>query len=139
MPPPDLSSRVDDLPSRPQARAVFIPTSVASRKIRAALDRLAAGVVWIGGIATIISILGIFVYLLIEVAPLFIAPEGKQEASFPLKEPIKEIVPLNQQPLAIGVDEYQEVAYVIHRGQVNFYQLPSGNSIPVAQASLPSE
>ena len=138
MPPPDLSSRVDDLPSRPHARAVFVPTGVASRKIRAALDRLAAGVVWVGGIATIISILGIFVYLLIEVAPLFIAPTGKQEASFPLKEPIQEIVPLNQQPLAIGVDEYQEVAYVIHRGHVNFYQLPSGTSISVDQASLPA-
>ena len=44
----------------------------------------------------------------------------------------------NQQPLAVGVDEYQEVAYVIHRGHVNFYQLPSGSSIPVEQASLPS-
>ena len=138
MSPPDLSSRVDDLPPRPHDRAVFVPTGVASRKIRAALDRLAAGVVWIGGIATIISILGIFVYLLIEVAPLFIAPEGKQEASFPLQEPIKKMVSPNQQPLAVGVDEYQEVAYVIHRGRVNFYQLPSGTSIPVDQASLPA-
>ena len=138
MPPPEISSRVEDLAPRPHPRAVFIPTNVASRKIRAALDRLAVGVVWIGGIATIISILGIFVYLLIEVAPLFLAPEGTEEASFPLNETIQEIVPRSQPPLAVGVDEYQEVAYVIHRGQVNFYQLPSGISIPVDQASLPA-
>ena len=138
MPPPEISSRIEDLAPRPHPRAVFIPTNVASRKIRAALDRLAVGVVWIGGIATIVSILGIFVYLLIEVAPLFLAPEGTEEASFPLNETFQETVPRNQLPLAVGVDEYQEVAYVIHRGQVNFYQLPSGTSIPVDQASLPA-
>ena len=99
MPPPDLSSRIDNLPPQSHARAVFIPTNVASRKIRAALDRLAVGVVWIGGIATIISILGIFVYLLIEVAPLFIAPEGKEEANFQSKR-IKEIV--TAKPTAFG-------------------------------------
>ena len=137
MPPPELSSRVEDLSPSTHPRAVFIPTNVASRKIRAALDRLAAGVVWIGGIATIISILGIFVYLLIEVAPLFISPEGKQEASFPLQEPNTEIESLIQQTLEIGVDEYQEVAYVIDRGRVDFYQLPSGATLRVEPASLP--
>ena len=134
MSPPDLSSRVDDLPSQPRGHAVFVATGVASRKIRAALDRFAVGVVWCGGIATIVSILGIFVYLLIEVAPLFSPPKENEQAKFLLKD----IVPPRHLPTAVGVDEYQEVAYVIHGGRVEFYQLPSGTPIPVAQGALPS-
>ena len=86
MAPPNLSSRVDDIIPPPRARATIIPTGLASRKLRAILDQLAGGVVWVGGIATIISIMGIFVYLLIEVAPLFMAPSGSQQAIFPLEK-----------------------------------------------------
>ena len=86
MPPPDQPTSFDQLNSAPQAKAVFVKTGVLSRKIRTYFDSFAAGVVWVGGISTIVSIMGIFVYLLIEVIPLFTAPaEGPQE-SFSLSE-----------------------------------------------------
>jgi len=40
------------------------------------VDRSAGMVVWVGGIATIISILGIFLYLMWEVIPLFRSTSG---------------------------------------------------------------
>ncbi|UCE64564.1 MAG: hypothetical protein JSU59_05365, partial [Nitrospirota bacterium] len=127
MPPPQQTSRFDDVNLSPQGKAGFIPTRVVSRKIRAFIDSLAAGVVWVGGIATIVSILGIFVYLLIEVVPLFTAPTEISQARFPLSSGTSE----QQQLWDVGLDEYQEVAYVVERGQVNFFSLPGGTPIPV--------
>ena len=36
----------------------------------------------------------------------------------------------------MGLDEYQEVAYVVERGQVNFFRLPGGTPIPVQDTTL---
>ena len=126
MPPPELSSPIDDLPSPPTAKAIFISRGRTHRRLRAWLDRLAAGVVWVGGIATIVSIMGIFVYLLIEVAPLFITPESESQSSFPTPN----IAQDTHAALAVGIDQYQEVAYLIHKGQVGFYHIPDGKPIP---------
>jgi hypothetical protein len=65
MPPADQTSSLDDMNVPQRAKADFLASGAASRKIRAYIDSLAAGVVWVGGIATIISIMGIFVYLLV--------------------------------------------------------------------------
>jgi phosphate transport system permease protein len=101
--------------------------------MRAFLDSLAAKVVWVGGIATILSIMGIFVYLLIEVTPLFLAPTESQRSPIPIPGES----PANQQPWDVGLDEYQEVAYVLHQGKVDFFSLASGKSIPIQGPSLP--
>ena len=134
MPPPLQTSRFDDVNRPPQAKAGFIPSRVVSRKIRAFIDSFAAVVVWVGGIATIVSILGIFVYLLIEVVPLFMAPTESSQADFPLPSVTSE----QQQIWDVGLDEYQEVVYVIERGQVNFFSLPGGTPIPVQGTTLPT-
>ena len=133
MPPSDQTSSLDDMNVPPQAKADFLDSGAASRKMRAYIDSLAAGVVWVGGIATIISIMGIFVYLLIEVVPLFLAPTESQRGSFPLPGGS----PPNQQLLDIGLDEYQEVAYVLHHGQVDFFRLPMGGTIPIQGPTVP--
>ncbi len=127
MVPPDLSSPIDRPISAPRARVFRHQAKTASRTVRDILDRLAHGVVWAGGIATILSILGIFVYLLIEVVPLFVTPTGSPTSHTSLDGSI----PPRQASLAVGVDEYQEVAYVLDHGQVKFYALPAGNEIPV--------
>ena len=126
MAPPDYSARMDDFPSSSGANTIFIARGRTHRKLRALLDHLAAGVVWIGGLATIISIMGIFVYLVIEVAPLFVAPEYESPVSFLSQSPEQD----PRQTLAVGIDQYQEVAYLIHKGRVGFFQIPSGNPIP---------
>ncbi len=126
MPPPDLSARIDDLPPPPTVKSVFISRGRTHRKLRAWLDRVAGGVVWVGGIATIVSILGIFVYLLIEVAPLFLAPESQSQNTFLANRAGQD----SQTDVVVGIDQYQEVAYVIHDGQVKFYQVADGTLIP---------
>lgn len=127
MAPSDSSTRMDDhLPSSPRANTIFIAKGRTHRKLRALLDRVAAGVVWVGGLATIISIMGIFAYLLIEVAPLFVAPESESPDSFLTQSPEQD----PRQIFAVGIDQYQEVAYLIHKGQVGFYQIPDGKPIP---------
>ena len=125
MPPPDTSAHIDDLPSPLSAKAVLVTRGRTHRKLREFADRVAAGVVWVGGIATIVSIMGIFVYLLLEVLPLFIAPESETPSSFPGKT----IESDSRTTLAVGVDQYQEVAYLINEGRVDFYQIADGKPI----------
>ncbi|GJL62458.1 MAG: phosphate ABC transporter permease [Nitrospirales bacterium] len=133
MPPSDLTAHIDDLSSPPPAKTRVIAHGRTNRKIRALLDRLATGVVWVGGLATIVSIMGIFLYLFKEVAPLFIAPESESLAIVQTR--------LTEQPsdpaLAIGIDQYQEVAYLIHKGHVAFFQIPSGKPIPFQASPNP--
>ncbi len=135
MSPPDFSAPMDDLPSPPRAKAVFVSRGRTHRKLRALADRFAAAVVWVGGIATIVSIMGIFVYLLIEVAPLFVSPESESPASFPARNMTQD----THAALAVGVDQYQEVAYLVEKGQVSFYEIPDGQAISydVSETNLP--
>ena len=133
MPSPDQSSSLDEMNVPPHPKFDCLASGTASRKIRTFLDSLAAKVVWVGGIATIISIMGIFVYLLIEVAPLFLAPAESQRGSFSLPGGL----PTKPQPLDVGLDEYQEVAYVLHQGKVDFFSLASGDSIQIPGSHSP--
>ena len=131
MSPPEHTSGFDDVSSPPQAKVTFHNTPSVSRKIRSFIDTLAAGVVWTGGIATILSIMGIFVYLAIEVIPLFVSPTETAQNKFPL--PVESsVVP---QVRNVGIDEYQEVAYVIEGEQVKFFSLPEGLPIPIQEGS----
>jgi len=133
MPPPDLTARIDDLPSLPPAKTRVIAQGHTHRKFRALLDRLATGVVWVGGLATIVSIMGIFLYLFKEVAPLFISPESESQAVFQTRLTDE----LSDPALAIGIDQYQEVGYLIHKGHVTFFKIPSGEPIPYTASLNP--
>ena len=97
-------------------------TRTAHRRVRHTVDRSAGIVVWIGGIATIVSILGIFLYLLWEVVPLFRATSGSVSADLHLQE--KAGFPA--EVTVIGLDEYQEVAYVLSGNQLQFFKMPEG-------------
>ena len=113
--------------------------NVDSRRTRKLLDRLAQGIITLGGYAVILSILGIFVFLILEVAPLFFVPTGAQSGRLaagplPLELP---------QAALIGVDEHQEVAYLVKAGHagsagpIAFFSLPSGRQIlPAVPAAL---
>lgn len=90
---------------------------------RLLVDRLVSRVVSFGGAVIIFSILAIFFVLVGEVYPLFKNVEVVQGKSFSL--PDKEV-----HPLAIGVDEYQEVAYMVLRSGIVFYSLKSGKTLP---------
>ncbi len=115
-------------------------SSTDSRQFRLILDRLAQGIITLGGYAVILSILGIFIFLVMEVAPLFFAPTGQNTGRF-LVGPLPQSLP---QATLIGVDEHQAVAYLLKAGDtshVSFFSLPSGKpietEIPAALAGGP--
>jgi len=83
-------------------------------------------VVWVGGIATIISILGIFLYLLYEVLPLFRSATGTQEVNLTIGHD----APLLSQNTLIGMGDYREVIFVLDGNRLQFLRMPEGVPIP---------
>ncbi len=116
------------------------PARIDSRKVRLLLDRLAQVIISLGGYAVILSILGIFAFLIMETAPLFFAPTGQNTGRF-VAGPLPQSLP---QATLVGVDEHQAVAYLLKAGdtgQVSFFSLPSGKPLetemPAALAGAP--
>ena len=107
---------------------------------RRILDRLAQALITLGGIAVILSIIGIFIFLLKEVAPVFFSPQGTQTGHLAGTPPA---VALPQSSL-VGMDEYQEIIYQLTAGsdsQIRFFNAQSGAPIaldlPPALAQVP--
>jgi phosphate transport system permease protein len=101
--------------------------SVMRRRI---FDRLAQIVITMGGIAVILSIIGIFIFLVKEVTPLFFPPQGMQTSH------VAGVPPLSTFPQStlVGMDEYQEIIYQLTAGsdhQIRFFNARSGE--PIAQ------
>ena len=101
-------------------------TRTTHRRLRHTVDRLASMVVWVGGIATIISILGIFLYLMWEVIPLFRSTSGNVSSNVQVKKEMD----FTSEATVIGLDEYQEVVFVLMQKQLHFLRMPQGNPVP---------
>ena len=87
-----------------------------------------------GGIAVILSIIGIFVFLVKEVAPLFFPPHVTQTGHV-TGTPPPSLLP---QSSLVGMDEYQEITYQLTAGsnrQIRFFNAQSGAPIAI---DLPS-
>ena len=93
-------------------------------RLRSLIDRLARAVITVGGLATIVSILGIFFFLFREVTPLFTAPSTKlsQRLSVPA-------LLADEGPAQVAVDEHREIAQVFTSGAIQFFDLASGQPI----------
>jgi phosphate transport system permease protein len=100
-------------------------TNVMWRRI---FDRLAHAVITMGGIAVILSIIGIFIFLVKEVAPMFFPPQGTQTSHVAGATPPGAL----PQSSLVGMDEYQEIIYQLMAGsdrQVRFFNARSGTPI----------
>jgi phosphate transport system permease protein len=100
---------------------ILVSRHAAQRRIRHLLDRFAKYVVGVGGFATIVSILGIFVYLVWEVIPLFQPATASLELTVPLA--LTENQVSKQPPLMVGIDEYREVPFVLQGKHLQFFPL----------------
>jgi phosphate transport system permease protein len=81
-------------------------------------DRIARWCVTFGGVTIILSILAILFVIAAEVYPLFKPPALiRSEAASPT---------LPAPPYALGVEEYQEIAYVVTREGVHFVSVSGG-------------
>jgi phosphate transport system permease protein len=98
------------------------------------MDRGATVCITVGGLTTILSILGIFAYLFIEVAPLFYSVSGTKIAEIKI-DPLQDST-RHSGNLGIGIDEYMEVAYVLRDGSISFLSIPSGE--PIVLDSVPT-
>ena len=76
----------------------------------------------IGGGGIIAAVMGIFVFILGEAYPLFTDPELKQAGS-------SHQIGGNGRGLAIGVDPYREVAFVVGEGGLGFLETRTGEKI----------
>ena len=104
----------------------------AHRRLRHTVDRSAGVIVWVGGIATIVSIMGIFLYLMWEVIPLFRSTSGDLVATVQVHE--GRALPPNA--TVIGSDEYQEVVFVLEGNRLQFLRMPQGTPVPEIEGEL---
>ena len=111
-------------PSEPIPSARSVPLSWARAGGRLLVDRLATRLVTGGGIIIIASILAILFVIVAEVVPLFLPPTATLVGQVTLQGA--------KHPLAIGVDEYQEVAYVVTADGVAFARTRDGSPLPAS-------
>jgi phosphate transport system permease protein len=71
-------------------------------------DKTARIVIFSGGIATIIAVLGILAFVFVESYPLWLSADGGVEDKFASQKIIHPRL-----PVLIGIDEYQEIAYAV--------------------------
>jgi len=92
-----------------------------SHKKALLFDKLARIIIYLGGIATILSVVAILVFVAWEALPLWFGAEGKSKENVNANEILK-----TRKPLLIGVDEYQEILYAItDSATVDFITLTS--------------
>ena len=91
-----------------------------SLKQRRLTDKAAHWVITLGGAATIFVILALFVFIFLEVYPLLKGAKVLKENTYSLHDTV----------VSVGVDEYQEVAYVIYKdGNAEVVSLSSGKVV----------
>jgi phosphate transport system permease protein len=88
---------------------------------RGLADRVSRRFVMLGGILIIASILAILVVIASQVLPLFQPPTAEPGAAVEPRLPAA--------PLAVGIDEYREIAYVVTAVGVQFVSTADGRSI----------
>src|SRR5438552_2223881 len=103
----------------PAARWLEGPSPRDQRRLRR--DALARRIVSLGGAAIIASILGIFVVIALEVYPLF---QGATASPLPALD-----VSLGS-PLAMALDEYREIAFLVSASGLDFVRLEQGPALP---------
>jgi phosphate transport system permease protein len=123
-----VSGHVDTLraggPVAP-ARPLAVPRARASRRLL--VDRLARGVVTLGGAAIILSILAILVVIAAEVYPLFRPPTATPIGVLAGSATVTG----GASPLGLLVDEYREVGVAVTGGGVLLFRVAGGASMPV--------
>jgi phosphate transport system permease protein len=111
----------------PSVLSVRTQMAAASKRIGRLrrVDRAAVVIITLGGLAVVVAVLGILVFVASEALPLFssatLTPRGEIQISTALS-------PANASSLrAVGVDEYQKYIFTVEpTGSVVFYRLDSG-------------
>lgn len=98
-------------------------------------DKTAKGVIYFGGIATIISVVAILVFVLWEALPLWFGAKGQEKEKIQSQQILQ-----SKKPLIIGIDEYQEILYTFtDSATVDFISLSSEKIIKSEKIDLSSD
>ena len=85
----------------------------------------------VGGIGVIAAVCGIFVFVFVQILPLFRGAEIEEIASIE--------IPSNEY-LILGVDQWSELPFVVDRDKnIHFIDLTSNDSIETVRADLPAD
>ncbi|MXZ12009.1 MAG: ABC transporter permease subunit [Gemmatimonadetes bacterium] len=79
------------------------------------MDRTGQWIITAGGIGVILSVLGIFLFVLMESYPLFLKPSASRAHTFDFSH--------RQPVLCTGVDPYQAVMFVVHEAGIDFVDM----------------
>lgn len=91
-------------------------------------DKLAKHTIYIGGIVTIVAVLGILIFVFGESLPLWLSAETNQKSKIALKQ---------SKPLLVGIDEYQEILYAVtDSGKVDFIKVANKEILKSEQFEL---
>jgi len=83
-------------------------------------DRIATRIITVGGLLVIASVIAILVLIVRVTLPLFLPAQATKLTSISLPGKVSDT-------LAVGVDDYQEVAYTLDRsGEFTFFALKTG-------------
>ena len=114
-------------PDEPYETARPVPAPWKAARHRLLLDRFARWAVTLGGITIIGTILAILFVIVVQIYPLFKRPTAT---------PLPGIrIALGSPPLALGVDEYREIAFVVSPDGLRFASL-KGDAVPLQMAPL---
>jgi phosphate transport system permease protein len=112
-------------PGEPPQPARPVPVSWKAAGSRLLVDRLTRRLVTLGGVLIIGSILAILFVIAAEVYPLFKPPKATR---------LRDTVPAdNAAPLALGIDEYRKVAFLLTARGIRFIDM-EGGTLPGAPA-----
>ncbi len=113
--------------SASSVRERVLQSAVRIKRVKA-IDRLATGVITLGGVFIIVSVLFIFLFIFGQAAPLFRSAKGRSLGVMPLAQvPQPSVVPAAK-PLLVGVDEYQMYLYqLLADGRFAFFKAKDGS------------
>lgn len=95
--------------------------ALKSTGVRQVKNSLARWLITLGGISVLFTLVLIFMYLLYVIKPIFESARIEAVASFEVNK--------EQKVLSTGVDELQELAYIINgAGEINYYSLNNNGS-----------
>jgi phosphate transport system permease protein len=121
-----MANHVETFNKGAPAHPIATTRTRVSRRLR--VDRLTRRFVVLGGVVIIAAILAIFFVIVAEVYPLL-----KPATTSPAAVIATGIA---SEPLAVGVEEYREVAYIVSRRGVQFFSVEDGQAI--ASPPLPT-
>ncbi len=125
--PPLIPSPVlqgDPTPDRGSFPApVLVGGVISRRQIRSITDELTKVIIKTGGISIILCILGMCIFLVKEVIPLFQPPHATPTKPISLS-PLERLSPA----ALVGIDEHQEVAYALRGDSLEFIFLGEATS-----------